>query len=153
MSQNDEEILLKSVRVLYKSGYTEEARQVLQKMDSPQAKTLLSKMGGASKAPAARPYPLLGLGFGFLAVALLAFVLGWTLSPKTPAAVLENPVDNALAADADAEAAATATAGRLRFEATGTALTGANENIMTQISASATAAIEAATATAAAQGQ
>jgi hypothetical protein len=150
MSQNNEheEILLKSIRVLYKSGYTDEAKTVLEKLASPQAKTLLAKMGGTNKAKKGKNN-FVGLALGSLMIAVLAFFLGWNFAPKNPISTPASELNSSV----DAQVAATATEGRLIFDATTTAITGANENAMTQISASQTAAVEAATATAAEQGQ
>jgi tetrahydromethanopterin S-methyltransferase subunit B len=150
MGQNNEneELVLKSVRVLAKSGYIDEAKMVLEKLPSPQAKTLLAKMGGTSKAKKGNNN-FFGLVLGSLMIAVLAFFLGWNFAPKSSFSLPANDVNSSI----DVEAAATATEGRLIFDATTTAIEESNETIMMQISASQTAAVEAATATAAAQGQ
>lgn len=146
MSQNDEEAVLKSARILYKIGYPDEAKSVLAKLNTEQAKAMLAKMGGVGKVKASKSssLPWLGIITGYIVLCLLAFGLGWTLAPKTHETILLETVNQELQAEnATIES----------FQATSETIENSNQTAMTQISASQTAAVEAATATAEAQGQ
>jgi hypothetical protein len=151
VSQNDEEAVLKSARFLYKSGYTDEAKAVLTKLNTEPAKALLAKMGGAGKIKMSKNSSLSwpGIIAGYIVLGLLAFGLGWMLAPKTQEAILLESVNQELQAENNPDRTATIES----FQATREAIQDSNEMAMTQISASQTAAIEAATATAGAQGQ
>jgi hypothetical protein len=148
LSQNDEEAVLKSARFLYKSGYQDEARAVLAKLNTDSAKALLAKMGGAGKAKlrknSSTPWP--AVIAGYVVLALLAFGLGWILAPKTQEAVLLESINQELQLDSAEEA--TATAGRRNYEATVTAISATDAVISTLISATNAAAIQSNTATA-----
>jgi hypothetical protein len=148
VSQIDEEAILKSAKVLYRSGYQDEAKAVLAKLNTEQAKALLAKMGGAGKAKGSKTSSILWPTAiaGYVVLALLAFGLGWTVAPKSQEAMVLESINEELQLDSAEEA--TATAGRRNYEATATAISATDAIISTLISATNAAAIQSNTATA-----
>jgi hypothetical protein len=148
VSQNDEEAVLKSARLLYKSGYHDEAKAVLLKLNTAQAKALLAKMGGAGKAKGSKNSTMLwpAVIAGYVVLALLAFGLGWIVAPKSQEAMALESINEELQLDSAEEA--TATAGRRNYEATVTAISVSGQVAQTAISATNAAAIQSNTATA-----
>jgi hypothetical protein len=152
MSQMDEEAILKSARFLYKSGYTDEAKAVLVKLNTPQALALLGKMSGSTMKTETNKRGLLPW-FAWLmasvAIAILAFGLGWILAPKSQETLLLDSINEEIQVEDGLAATATIES----FQATRSTIEDSNEIALTQIHASATAAVQAATATAEASEQ